>query len=1245
MYTRQDLSISCSHSFFPHVWSQNQIYRSPASPECSLTMSNNNNNNNTNNVKTGGTRIWVQASAVDAIRNSPSVKSNARSKTTTSTSTSTSTSTVVVEDNSDLGRTRQWGWMSGILLTNNTIGTSIQLDESADKDDIMIIQLSATALQDGIVVLGNEQIMDADNNNNGQGAPNDLITLTHLHEPAVVSSLQKRYEADIIYTATGPVLIALNPFKSIPRLYGEASMKRYWDKAEKNMRAELPPHVYQIADSSFRSMMRKIEASLGNNTAAQSNTAQSNSIDANQAILVSGESGAGKTVTTKFVMKYLAALSQRASVPQAPTKRAYRQVEEKRDNAKNNTTLKNNNRNNKNGDNNSSIQFSTNSIESKVLQSNPILESFGNARTIRNDNSSRFGKFIEIQFTQTGRLVGATIDTYLLEKVRLVTQSPGERNYHVFFEILRGMDANQLRQYYLAHTASPQDFGMLQSGTEGRRDGVSDKETYKALRTAMTTMNFQPKEQENIFSVTAALLHCSNVKFVELENDHSELDRKNIHLEPACQLLGITSKALNEALCTFSIQAGRDGHVKRRLEKQKAEKCLEALMKATYGAMFQYLVMRINDSIAYHPSDEEEDVVNKPVATIGVLDIFGFESFTTNSFEQLCINYCNEALQQQFNAFVLKNEQEEYEREGIEWSFIEFPENQDVLDLIDKRGSGILNILDDQCRAPGTTDRSFASDVYAKCTGNSRFRANRKQVALYQFEVHHYAGHVEYTTLGFVEKNRDQMHNELTELLANSTNPFVCFLSEVLTGEALPPPKIDDSATDSMSTPYKMRRSESSSMKTTVGGQFRRQLRELRSKIDKTSPHYVRCLKPNDNLVADHFDPVIVAEQLRCGGILEAVRVSRAGFPQHYPHAEFCKRYRCVAASVKDIRKNSVGQKSSNNSVRPGWAAPTPQKTWQPPRGGAFRGSFPIPVNSRSSPEAQTDKVNYKELCKDLLKIIARKMQTFEKEENKENGLSSDNNTELSPKNNEPPAAKAKSYSSYSSYSASSSSWSKTNGSKSVTSPPSNGQTVPLPAIKSRYQPWANKQEQSSPAAPPTPPARSSFNGGGGFRRGGGTIDLAKVGIQMGKTKVFLRHAAFETLERIRSRDLTFSATKLNAIFRMYLCRMAYVPVRDAFREELRDRGILRDREIFSKEEDYPDRDYHSPVKRSNSSTASHLISAYESEVRASIHNPVQRSEWGTKGPSKLFKWVILEGIWVKNPMEPPDGGPERISQ
>ena len=1108
-----------------------------------------------------GTHCWVkrQSEGSSSSRNANAVQSRQPSSVKQRSSFSDSESEVSSSAGRSLSSSKSWGWNRGILCGTSTKGISVKLGDE-------VILLPSSAFDNGLIVMDNEYPTDEQGN---IACPNDLITLTHLHEPAVVFSLEQRYKQDYIYTATGPVLLALNPFKPIRHLYGEVTMKKYWDTSNKS---DLPPHVYQIADAAFRDMMRSLEDHQPKN----------------QAILVSGESGAGKTVTTKFVMKYLAALSQRAATPSAPVKRAYLQVQEKqREQSQSQTQTQK--WNNANGPTKPSsiLQFGANSIESKVLQSNPILESFGNARTIRNDNSSRFGKFIELQFTSSGKLVGATIETYLLEKVRLISQSLGERNYHVFYEILGGMEKRELRQYYLAPTAGPDDFCLLNSsGTYDRRDRVSDQETYKALKQAMNTMKFSPAQQKDIFSVAAALLHASNLTFQELKNEQSQLDFDNVHLAPVCHLLGVTPQEFNQALCTFSIQAGRDGSVRKTLSRSKSEKGLEALIKATYGAMFDYLVVRINDSIAYQSEEEP------PVATIGVLDIFGFESFQVNSFEQLCINYCNEALQQQFNAFVLKNEQEEYEREGIEWSFIEFPENQDVLDLINKRGQGILNILDDHCRAPGATDRSFAADIFNKCTPHSRFQSSRKQTAALQFEVNHYAGPVEYTIQGFVQKNRDELPKESTELLSHSSNPFVAFLSEILTGLKDIPVTSDDLK------PKQLRRTESS-LKKTVGGQFREQLKDLRSKIDKTSPHYVRCLKPNDMLVPDHFDELIVAEQLSCGGILEAVRVSRAGFPQHYPHQDFWRRYKCVATKELTSKPSS-----STSPFCPTYGSPAKIKKWEPPRSGVYRSSYsPSSQAGRGSSQQQPKEVNYKDSCKDLLKVIYRKIQAYNAEENKENGSVKVE----TPKAKEQPAAKAKSYSSPST--STPPSWSKAK----IASPP---KTAP---VKSRYQPW------TKPASPSTPAPVSTYR-----RRGG--MDGTKMGIQMGKTKVFLRHRAFEVLERIRSKSINSSATKLNSLFRMYLSRMAYVPVRDAYRMELRELGIVTTPSSNGgsvTRSPRPD-----PIRRADSKNASLLISKFESDVRNMIHSPMA-AMIGDVSPKKLFKWVLVDGIWVKNSQSP----------
>lgn len=587
-------------------------------------------------------------------------------------------------------------------------------------------------------------------------------------QTAVVHCLRKRYQKDMIYTNTGPILIALNPFKSCKTLYSDKVMKQYWERGEAQMlmggsggtmttkkideededsssggkksksskrrssstneEETLAPHVYDLADATYRSMMLQMDVESGSSSSRGGKVS-------NQSILVSGESGAGKTVTTKFIMQYLATLSERRAQAENEAnggsgggndnKKVTKGKKSRRATNDVNDCLR------------GSLQRGEMSsdkvgIEQQVLQSNPILESFGNARTIRNDNSSRFGKFIEIKFNTEGTLVGASIETYLLEKVRLISQQVGERNYHVFYEMLCGsMDEEEMEKLRLVDYDSPEDFKITScSGTYDRRDGVKDTDTYEDLVDALEVMGFSAEQQNDVFTIASAVLHLSNLTINAIKGgEECEIDTENVHLDPVLELLGVTKENLNQAICYFKIEARGQSYT-RAVQKDKAEKGLEALMKATYSAMFDYIVKTINSSITVKKSGTKstDDKGEKrrsrgskdsASAVIGVLDIFGFESFKTNSFEQLCINYCNEALQQQFNLFVLKNEQEEYEQEGIQWSFISFPDNQDALNLIWKKGYGILNILDDQCRAPGTTDKTFASKYIIMLMGRS----------------------------------------------------------------------------------------------------------------------------------------------------------------------------------------------------------------------------------------------------------------------------------------------------------------------------------------------------------------------------------------------------------------------------------------------------------------------------------------------------------------------------------------------
>jgi myosin-5 len=657
--------------------------------------------------------------------------------------------------------------------------------------------------------------------------PEDLTTLEQLHEPAVVFCLQRRYQKDQIYTYTGKILLALNPFRALESLYSPQVMAQY-SNHQPYAGKRPPPHIYAIAEDAYQSMLRSMEA-VGRNQQHH-----------NQSILVSGESGAGKTVTTKIIMKYLATLSSLRSEQQ---------------------------------------EDDSIGIESQVLLSNPILESFGNARTVRNDNSSRFGKFIQILFAPSGCLLSASIQTYLLEKVRLISQGPGERNYHLFYELLAGLPVQERRKLYIS-TQTARDFKMTcQSSTFDRRDGVDDRETFQELNHALQTVGFTSTERTDLFSVACALLHTSNLTFTDISStqyDASALDRSNASLRSAVALLGVEVEDLNNAMTRCAIQA-RGEVLYKHLDRERAQKALESLIKTTYGAMFEHIVRRVNTFIA-----GASDRSPSQAACIGVLDIFGFESFEVNSFEQLCINYCNEALQQQFNRFVFKLEQHEYQKEGIEWSFISFPDNQDVLDLIEKKHDGILSILDEQCRLPRCTDATFARTVYEKCQ-HPRLEATKAQQANSTFSIQHYAGLVEYDTANFLEKNKDELPKETTELLKSSSHPFLASLGQDLSGpeiEVLP-----------VARRKAMHRLGSSLLRDSVGTQFRTQLTELRSRIEGTSPHYVRCLKPNEDLVPNSFNPLVIADQLNCAGVLEAIRVSRIGFPHRYSHNRFVERY------------------------------------------------------------------------------------------------------------------------------------------------------------------------------------------------------------------------------------------------------------------------------------------------------------------------------------------------------------------
>jgi myosin-5 len=717
----------------------------------------------------------------------------------------------------------------------------------------------------------------------------DLIVLHHLHEPSILHVLQSRFKVKNVYTNTGPILIAVNPFAKLA-IYSMERVTQYRlageEMAKTGINQHLPPHVFQIADQAYRNMMDHFlsgDYSL-----------------CNQSILVSGESGAGKTETTKFIMRYLADVTTMGSSSDSSV-------------------------------NNSNKQSQRGGIEQQVLQSNPILESFGNAKTLRNNNSSRFGKFIEINFASSNvkslYISGATVRTYLLEKVRLVYQCTGERNYHCFYEMIKGSPSEDKERRGLTETAN---FKYLnQSGCDERSDDVDDVEQFQLLRSAFDTLAIPAVEQNLVFDITAAVLHIGNIGFASTQSDGVQTEDGGCcisneslsNAQKCCELLGLEVNKLEAALCEKLVVAKDDTYIKK-LQVSEAEYSRDTMAKSLYGALFSWLVMRVNTAIRDGPpadgdsntvtttttAKRKKSLTKSRIAFIGVLDIFGFESFATNSFEQLCINYTNETLQQHFNQFIFKHEQTLYEQEEIRWDFISFPDNKETLDLLEAKQKGIFSVCDEQVRFPWSTATSLCNKLYESCGSHPQFHAGGYEKARSLFVVKHFAGPVCYDATNFLDKNHDVIRGDIVKIVKSSTNPLVSHL--------MPFFRVDDTDTEN-NAPNKSPRggasSSAASKVQTLGAEFRKQLEELMTNIGTTSPHYIRCIKPNTENKGGVFDAALVLGQLRCGGVLEAVRVTRAGFPNRYTFEDFYKQYRCL---VYRKQKFAFADGMSESAVR-----------------------------------------------------------------------------------------------------------------------------------------------------------------------------------------------------------------------------------------------------------------------------------------------------------------------------------------
>ncbi|XP_014666593.1 PREDICTED: unconventional myosin-Vb-like [Priapulus caudatus] len=516
-------------------------------------------------------------------------------------------------------------------------------------------------------------------------------------------------------------------------------------------------------------------------------------------------------------------------------------------------------------------------IEKKVLASNPIMEAIGNAKTIRNDNSSRFGKYIQIDFNKNWHIVGAHMRTYLLEKSRVVFQATEERNYHIFYQLCSVCEEPEYEQLKLNHQ---DDFVYTSQGECPTVDSIDDVKQLQDLRESLTLLGIHEENQMMIFRILAAILHMGNVKIVDGENDTSLVKRGNPKIGIVSDLLGVDVELLRGWLCSRKIVTHGETYIKG-LKKTDAMFARDALAKHIYAKLFDWIVLQIN---------RELKCTAKKLRFTGVLDIYGFETFEINSFEQFCINYANEKLQQQFNMHVFKLEQEEYVKEKIQWSFIDFYDNQPCIDLIEAK-MGILDLLDEECRMPKGSDKSWCDKMYKNMEGKSKQFA-KPRLSNTAFIVLHFADNVQYEVLGFLEKNRDTVIEEHLAVLRTSKYDLV---KELFTEAVVKPSKSKAPA----------KPSSQKSRKSTVGSQFRDSLKALMEVMNTTTPHYVRCIKPNDEKESFQFDPKRAIQQLRACGVLETIRISAAGYPSRWTYQEFLNRYRVLIRS-KDINRKDM---------------------------------------------------------------------------------------------------------------------------------------------------------------------------------------------------------------------------------------------------------------------------------------------------------------------------------------------------
>ncbi|NXQ49265.1 MYH9 protein, partial [Catharus fuscescens] len=644
----------------------------------------------------------------------------------------------------------------------------------------------------------------------------DMAELTCLNEASVLHNLKERYYSGLIYTYSGLFCVVINPYKNLP-IYSEEIVEMYKGKK----RHEMPPHIYAITDTAYRSMMQDRE---------------------DQSILCTGESGAGKTENTKKVIQYLAHVAS--------------SHKSKKDQGE---------------------------LERQLLQANPILEAFGNAKTVKNDNSSRFGKFIRINFDVNGYIVGANIETYLLEKSRAIRQAKDERTFHIFYYLLSGAGEHLKNDLLL----EPYNKYRFLSNGHVTIPGQQDKDMFQETMEAMKIMGIPDEEQIGLLKVISGVLQLGNIVFKKERNTDQASMPDNTAAQKVSHLLGINVTDFTRGILTPRIKVGRD-YVQKAQTKEQADFAIEALAKATYERMFRWLVMRINKAL--------DKTKRQGASFIGILDIAGFEIFELNSFEQLCINYTNEKLQQLFNHTMFILEQEEYQREGIEWNFIDFGlDLQPCIDLIEKPAGppGILALLDEECWFPKATDKSFVEKVVQEQGTHPKFQKPKQLKDKADFCIIHYAGKVDYKADEWLMKNMDPLNDNIATLLHQSSDKFVSELWKDV-DRIVGLDQVAGMSESALPGAFKTRKG----MFRTVGQLYKEQLAKLMATLRNTNPNFVRCIIPNHEKKAGKLDPHLVLDQLRCNGVLEGIRICRQGFPNRVVFQEFRQRYEILTPNA-----------------------------------------------------------------------------------------------------------------------------------------------------------------------------------------------------------------------------------------------------------------------------------------------------------------------------------------------------------